>query len=126
MSRLAAALAGAVLLAPRPAAAAPAAEAVMQPFFGATLEIDNLEGWHADRVLAPDHTYRQTGSDGPTSGTWAVEGGKLCTVQDKPAPPPDRAPRYCNLGPGHQLGDKWQDRDPVTGNAIFFALTPGR
>jgi hypothetical protein len=118
-------LAGAALAGAGPAAAQLSpADAAMQPFFGADLQIDNLEGWHAQRYLAADHTYRQTGSDREVSGTWSVEAGKLCTVQTSPPPGPDRARRYCNLGPGHKLGDKWQDRDPVTGNAIFFALVP--
>ncbi|MFI4933796.1 MAG: hypothetical protein ACHP7N_04205 [Caulobacterales bacterium] len=95
-------------------------------FYGATLEIDMLSGWSAHRFLAPDHTYTQTGSDGPTHGSWVVKGGKLCTIQDQPPPPADRAPRYCNLGPGHKVGDRWLDNDPVTGNAVFFKLTPGR
>lgn len=112
-------------LGPPAAAESPKADEVMAPFFGADLQIDNFEGWHADRHLAADHTYTQTGSDGEVTGTWSVEGGKLCTVQKTPPPPADRASRYCNLGPGHEVGDKWRDTDPVTGNPIFFYLAPG-
>lgn len=93
-------------------------------FYGATVEIDNLEGWFALRRLNPDGSFTQTGSDGEVRGTWAVRDGKLCTTQETPAPPPDRARTYCNLGPGHKLGDRWDDRDPVTGNPIYFTLKP--
>jgi hypothetical protein len=117
-----AALAAAAILA---GAAAPVAEAAMQPYFGAELQIDNLEGYHTRLHLAPDHTYTETGSDGPVAGTWALEDGKLCIAQKTPPPPPDRLPRYCNVGAGHKVGDKWRSTDPVTGNPIFFYLAPG-
>jgi hypothetical protein len=95
-------------------------------FYGATLEIENIEGWYAKRYLNPDRTFTQTGSDGAVKGTWAVEGGKLCATQQTPPPAPDRARTYCNVGPGHKVGDKWEDSDPVTGNVIYFSLHPGR
>ena len=36
------------------AGSAPPDDAAMQPFFGAILQIDNLEGWHARRWLAAE------------------------------------------------------------------------
>ena len=81
---------------------------------------------HVKRYLNPDHTFTQTGSDGPVREGWALDGGKLCTTQEAPQPPSDRAKTYCNLGPGHKLGDRWPDTDPVNGNDIFFSLVAGR
>ena len=109
-------------------AAAPADEAAaMQDFFTGTLEIDNPAGdWSAKRYFAPDHTYRETGSDGEVRGTWAIENGKICTARDRPKADPDRADRYCNEGVGRRLGDKWRDADPVTGNLVLFELKAGR
>jgi len=125
MRPLVIALVGLALAGPSAAQGQPAsADEGVQPFIGSRLEIDNFQGWHADRYLAPDHTYTQTGSDGDVTGEWSVEDGKLCTEQKTPPPAGDRAKRYCNLGPGRKLGDTWQDRDPVTGNPIFFSLQP--
>ncbi|MGA0604773.1 hypothetical protein ACO2Q0_02130 [Phenylobacterium sp. VNQ135] len=106
------------------AAGAPLDADPLSAFYGATLEISTLDGWRAERRIRPDHTFTQTGSDGAVEGTWTLEAGKLCTTQRRPAPPADRAATYCNTGPGQKLGDKWIDRDPVTGNAIFFSLIP--
>jgi hypothetical protein len=122
-------LALAVLLLAAPAArAAPADEATaLKDFFTGTLEIDVPAGgpWSARRYLEPDHTYRETGSDGAVSGTWAVRDGKLCITADRPLGV-DRAATYCNAILGKHAGDMWRDADPVTGNTVLFKLTPGR
>ena len=97
----------------------------MREFFGATLEIDlPAVGWSAKRYFAPHHTYRETGNDGDAHGTWLIDGGQVCVVPDQHLP--DRAARYCSLGPGKKVGDKWSGADPVTGNTVLFSLKPGR
>ncbi|HEX5264585.1 MAG TPA: hypothetical protein VFW13_13720 [Phenylobacterium sp.] len=124
-----AALAAALLLSgPRTLAATPSDEAAaMRDFFTGTLEIDNPAGqWSAKRYFAPDHTYRETGSDGQIHGVWAIEGGKICTTRDNPTSDPDRTARYCNEGVGRHAGEKWGDSDPVTGNLVLFNLKAGR
>lgn len=96
-------------------------------FFSGTLEIDVPAGnWSAKRYLAADHTYRETGADGEVRGTWSIEGGKICTTREKPVDDADHAARYCNTGVGRHAGEMWRDADPVTGNAVFFNLKPGR
>lgn len=88
--------------------AAPADEAAaMRDFFAGTLEIDNPAGqWSAKRYFAPDHTYRETGSDGEVHGAWAIENGKICTTADRPNSDPARLSRYCNTGVGRHEGEK--------------------
>jgi hypothetical protein len=110
------------------AAAPPGDEATtMRDFFAGTLEIDVPAGdWTAKRYFAPDHTYRETGSDGEVHGAWTVEHAKVCTMPDKPALGPDRATRYCNAILGRHVGEQWTDADPVTGNTVFFTLKAGR
>jgi hypothetical protein len=123
---LAAIASGLVLGAASTAAAADEA-VVLRDFFSGTLEIDVPAGdWSAKRYLAPDHTYRETGTDGAVTGTWKLEGERVCITPDKPVGGDDRTNRYCNLGPGKHAGDTWRDADPVTGNAVFFKLSPGR
>jgi hypothetical protein len=110
-----------------PAVAQPADEAQsMRDFFAGTLEIDvPASNWSAKRYYAPDHTYRETGADGEVRGAWSIENGKICTTAGK-ALGDDRAAKYCNLGLGKHIGETWQDRDPVTDNAVLFRLTSGR
>jgi hypothetical protein len=86
-------------------------------FFGAVLVITVPgQDWSAKRMLKADHTFRESGDDGDVGGTWEVKDGKLCTHKT------DQLPVYCNLGPGHKVGDVWSDADPVTGNKVMFAL----
>ena len=100
--------------------------AAMGDFFTGTLEIDNPNGpWSARRWLAPDHTYRESGSDGEVRGTWRIENGKICTTADHKLGA-DRAATDCNLGVGKRVGESWKDEDPVTGNLVLFKLTSGR
>jgi hypothetical protein len=110
--------------------AAPAASrddaALMGDFFTGTLEIANPNGqWSAQRWLAPDHSYREVGSDGEVHGTWKIDDGKICTTADHKLGL-DRADTYCNVGVGKKAGEAWKDEDPVTGNPVLFKLTPGR
>jgi hypothetical protein len=107
-------------------APAPPNEAMaMRDFFAGTLEIDVPSAdWSAKRFLAPDHTYRETGSNGDVHGTWVIENGKICATEANP--PEDRPARYCNVGVGRKLGEMWKDADPVTGNTVLFNLKPGR
>ncbi|HEY3948172.1 hypothetical protein [Phenylobacterium sp.] len=101
--------------------------ATLGDFFTGTLEIDVPAGdWSAKRYLAPDHTYREVGSDGTVRGTWAVRDGKVCTTAQRPVQSEDRAATYCNAILGKHAGDMWRDADPVTGNAVLFKLTAGR
>ena len=99
--------------------------AAMGAFFANTLEIDlPAVPWSTKRYFAPDHTYRETGNDGDVRGTWLIEDGKVCVIAEKQLP--DRAPRYCSLGPGKTVGDKWSAADPVTDNLVLFNLRSGR
>ncbi|MBS0334382.1 MAG: hypothetical protein JSS35_16565 [Proteobacteria bacterium] len=108
------------------AQAEPTETALMADFLTGTLEIAVPAGdWSAKVYLAPDHTFRETGSDGEVRGAWEVRGGKLCTTVDH-ALGADRLTTYCNLGPGKHSGEMWRDADPVTGNTVLFKLTPGR
>jgi len=109
-------------------AAQAADEAVaLRDFFTGTLEIDVPNGdWSAKRYLAPDHTYREVGSDGVVKGRWMVRDGKVCTTAEKPVESGDRTATYCNAILDRRAGDTWKDADPVTGNAVFFKLTAGR
>ena len=120
--------ASAALLAPPAfAQAAPAADdaAAMRTLFANTLEIDlPAVPWSTKRYFAPDHTYRETGNDGDVRGTWLIEGDQVCVVPEKRLA--DRAPRYCSLGPGKAVGDKWSAADPVTGNLVLFNVAAGR
>ena len=117
------------LLAAVPArAAAPADEqTALRDFFSGTLEIDVPAGnWSAKRYLAPDHTYREEGSDGAVRGTWAVRDGKVCTTAQRPVESEDRTATYCNAILDKHAGEMWRDADPVTGNIVLFKLTAGR
>lgn len=111
------------------AGAAPAAaeDTGLRDFFTGTLEIDVPAGdWSAKRYLAPDHTYREVGSDGAVRGTWAVRDGKVCTTAQRPVESEDRTATYCNAILGKHAGEMWQDADPVTGNTVLFKLSAGR
>lgn len=114
------------LLAAPPAASGDDA-ALIADFFKGTLEIDVPAGgpWSAKRYLAPDHTYRESGSDGEVHGTWTLKDGKVCTTADRPLGE-GRAKTYCNDAVGKHVGDMWRAADPVTGNAVFFKLSAGR
>ena len=113
-----------VLFAP-PVLAAGAADEGMADFFANTLVVSVPSApWVDKRYLSPDHTYRDEGDSGDQRGTWVIEGGKLCVTPEKPSK--YGAPRYCNPGPGKKLGEFWNDEDPITGNTVVFALTPGR
>jgi hypothetical protein len=106
--------------------APPNEAATLNDFFNGTLEIDvPASDWSAKRYLAPDHTYRETGSDGPVHGTWALQDGKVCTTADRPLGD-DRLKTYCTAGLGKHVGDAWRAEDPVTGNTVMFRLMPGR
>lgn len=121
------ALAGLLLWSGAQAATSPDEATVMRDFFTGTLEIDLPAGnWRAKRYFAPNHTFRETGSDGEVRGTWAIENGKICTMRESPTADRDRAARYCNEGLGRRAGEKWSDSDPVTGNLVLFTLAPGR
>jgi hypothetical protein len=131
MVRIVTGVLAALLLANGAAAQVPGSPAdeaaAMRDFFAGTLEIENPAGnWSAKRWFAPDHTYRETGSDGQVRGVWTIENGKICTARDNPKADPDRTARYCNEGLGRRIGDKWRDADPVTGNLVLFSLTAGR
>lgn len=119
-------LAAATQPAALPANAAQPGDAVlMADFFTGTLEIDVPAGdWSAKTYLSPDHTFRETGSDGEVHGVWEVRDGKLCTTVDH-ALGPDRLKTYCNVGAGKHAGDMWKDADPVTGNTVLFKLSAG-
>jgi len=107
--------------------AAPDEAALMRDFLSGTWEVDVPAGnWSAKYFLAADHTYRETGSDGPVRGKWVVENGKICTTPDNGPAAPDRLARYCNKGAGRRAGEQWTDEDPVTGNTVFFTLKAGR
>ena len=109
------------------AAAEPSEAATMADFFTGTLKIDVPNGdWSAKRYLSPDHSYRETGSDGEVRGTWAVRDGKVCTTAQKPVVGDDRIPTYCNAILGRHAGEMWKDADPVTGNTVLFKLSAGR
>ena len=115
-----------LLIAGGPAAAqAPPADP-MADFYANKLVISVATYWTADRYFAPDHTYRDEVTDeagqSRASGTWTLEDGKVCITRTQPEP--DQ--RYCNLGPGHRVGDRWTDRDPYTSNEVRFSLEPGR
>jgi hypothetical protein len=120
--------AGLMLAAPAVRAAPPADDAAsMADFFKGTLAVDNPVGeWSGKYFFEPNHTYKETGSDGPVTGTWSIEGDRFCTVPDKGPAAPDRAARYCNLGVGRHTGEQWKDNDPVTGNMVLFSLKAGR
>jgi hypothetical protein len=119
---------GLAVAAPALADAPPGDEAVvMRDFFSGAWEVDVPAGdWSAKYFLAPDHTYRETGSDGAVRGKWVLEEGKICTTPDNGPAAPDRLPRYCNKGAGKHAGEQWTDVDPVTGNTVFFTLKAGR
>jgi hypothetical protein len=107
-------------------AQAEAPDTSVAAFYGATLEVSNVEGWRVQRHLNPDNTFTQTGTDGPVRGTWMVADGKLCTTQEEPRRPTNLLKTYCNAGPGRQPGERWRDRDPLTGGVMYFKLQPGR
>lgn len=114
-------------LASAPAPPATDEAAALADFFTGALEIDVPAGdWSAKRYYAPDHTYREVGTDGTVHGTWAVRDGKVCTTADRPIAGEDRTSTYCNAILGKHAGDMWKDADPVTGNAVLFKLSAGR
>jgi hypothetical protein len=121
-------LVAALLLAAASPAAKPDEAALLHDFFAGTLEIDVPAGgpWSAKRYLAPDHTYRETGSDGEVRGTWALQDGKVCTTAERPPIDEDHTKTYCTEAVGKHAGDTWRAPDPVTGNAVFFKLSAGR
>jgi hypothetical protein len=129
MSRTLPAILFALLIAAPAARAAPAPDeaAGLRDFFAGTLEIDVPNGdWSAKRYFAPDHTYREVGSDGAVHGNWTVRDGKVCTTAERPVESEDRTATYCNAIIGKHAGETWRDADPVTGNAVLFKLTAGR
>jgi hypothetical protein len=127
MRRTTMAAMAALLLAGAARAQGPDESSVMRDFFSGTLEIDVPAGnWSAKRYLAPDHTYREEGSDGAVRGTWAVRDGKVCTTAQRPVESEDRTATYCNAILDKHAGEMWRDADPVTGNIVLFKLTAGR
>jgi hypothetical protein len=92
--------------------------------FGNTLVIVIPGQWKAKRYFLADHSYWQTGDDGPVTGRGEVKDRTVCTTKDNA--PLDRARTYCNDGVGRQAGDAWTDADPVTGSHIDFSLQEGR
>jgi hypothetical protein len=108
------------------AAQAEAPQDSVAAFYDSTLVVENVEGWRIKRYLHPDNTFTQTGSGGPARGRWEVADGRLCTTQLEPSPPSNHPRTFCNTGPGYKPGDRWRDKDPLTGNLIYFKLHPGR
>ena len=107
-------------------AAAPDEAAALADFFKGVLEIDvPAAGWSTKRYLAADHTYSETGSDGPVRGTWALQGDQVCTTAYRSVGD-DRLKTYCTAAVGKHAGDIWRAEDPVTGNTVMFRLSPGR
>jgi len=104
--------------------ASPAEIAQLGDVFVGTLEIDVPAGGSAvKRYFAKDHTYRDTGTEGDNTGTWRLDGDRVCTQQTDP---PVLAPPYCNMGLHRKLGERWTVSDPVTTNTVIFTLAPGR
>ena len=100
--------------------------AAMRAFFANTLEIDVPAGdWSAKYFLAANHTYRETGDDGDARGPGWSKTARSARPPTSGGRRP-RKPRYCSLGPGKVVGDKWSAPDPVTGNTVFFTLKAGR
>lgn len=97
----------------------------MAGYYGNRLKIELASGyWSGVRVFSPDHTFRDAfdaeGQKGTAKGRWTIEDGKICVLADEPG-----AARFCNLGLGKKVGDKWIDHDPYTGNEVRFTLEPG-
>jgi hypothetical protein len=110
--------------APAPAAVAPSAaqpDAGMAEYFKGTLDVTlpAFPTYHVSRQFFPDHTYADVEGRKVARGAWSVENGKICTQRPN-------SERYCNLGVGRTIGERWQDKDPYSGNEVDFALLGGR
>jgi hypothetical protein len=115
-----AALAALVLGTPLIARAqSPAAPDPMADFYGATLHIEVPGQYEGVRYYAPDHTFRDVEEGQVVKGSWKLEGERVCVLRADLI-------RFCNLGPGHKVGETWKDTDPYTGNTVIFTLRPGR
>ena len=87
-------------------------------YYGNTLRI-SVQDYRGLRFFEPDHTYHDRVGGKVFNGVWTVEGDRICT----------QAPnfnRFCNLGAGKTVGEKWLDRDPYTGNEVTLSLIAGR
>lgn len=87
-------------------------------FYGNTLRIE-AQGFRELRFFEPNHTFRNRVRNKVLTGTWSIEGDRICTQAAGAA-------KYCNLGLGKTPGEAWVDRDPYTGNEVRFALVEGR
>lgn len=87
-------------------------------FYGNTLRIE-AKGFKDLRFFEPDHTFRNRVKDKVLTGTWWIEGDRICVQQAAAA-------KFCNVGLGKTPGQAWVDHDPYTGNEVKFALVEGR
>ena len=97
----------------------------MSSLYGNTLVVTMADGMATKLMYKPDHTF--TGVDGKgqkISGTWAVDGDKVCATQVQP-PPAAGAEKHC--GPvmsDKKAGDKWEGTTP-DGKKLTFELVKG-
>src|SRR5882672_1460556 len=97
---------GAMLAVAAGAFATPAlADDPLANYYGNTLV---AKGAHDDWQVwyLPDHTYTAEFNDHPISGTWSIEGDKVCLYQITPTPVPDTLPR-CYPVQTHKVGESW-------------------
>ena len=87
-------------------------------FYDSTLRIE-VQGYRALRFFAPDHTFRDRVRGKILTGSWSVEGDRICTQTLGGG-------KFCNLGLAKTVGETWLDKDPYTGNQVKFTLEAGR
>jgi hypothetical protein len=83
---------------------------LMAGYYGNTLTINIQDMWHGKLFINADHTYSMDGDNGPSKGSWTLEGSKFCFRQVDPKADPD-TPTCSNFAKAYKVGDKWANTD---------------
>ena len=90
--------------------------------FGNTIVSTYPDGRTGHLWLKKNGAYDYAGRrNTPSSGTWALRGGKICLKQKKPVGSPFT---YCTTAPNDGVGTSWKAK-AVTGEALTVKVVKG-
>lgn len=102
-----------------------AADDPLAAFYGNTVVVKAAGGSETRIHYKDDQTYSLSDTErGDASGTWAIEGDKLCMAQTEPKPAEGQE-KLCVPSPaGKKVGDSWDDKTP-DGEQISVTIVEG-
>jgi hypothetical protein len=88
------------------ASVALAADDVMASRYGNTTVTTDAKGQQTKVWYKADGTFTAKAGDQTTTGTWKVDGGKICLTYTGATPPGMTSPACFPIS-AHKVGDKW-------------------